>query len=363
MGGYSLLDVLNFCVAIISLIVLFDVIYKHRRNSILFLSFILILVPIFLSSILIFFIKDSSVLFNIIQLNKLIFITGSLILLCYLYKISLIKYIYIFAFLLFVMSIVRSAYTIYYNIPYIVDDNMYYYFEIHPFYNLSKIEYLNIIRIIIVILLYYFFFFFCVKIVLNSKDNLYYNKIKKFTSSFLIYITIIAILFFIKYFFKSLFDLKTNMAIQFLLQIYLLLIVLYRPDFLNRVSSSRLSLINKFNTSDEFVIDAQKFDHIFFIELSYIKNNFNITVFANELNVNKDDLVIYINNRFGLTCDDFINKQRVAYFVELIKNPNFKNYTIDALSKMSGFVSRNAFYKPFKKFHGGNPSDLIDLFS
>jgi len=107
----------------------------------------------------------------------------------------------------------------------------------------------------------------------------------------------------------------------------------------------------------------QKFDHIFFIELSYIKNNFNITVFANELNVNKDDLVIYINNRFGLTFDDFVNKQRVAYFVELIKNPNFKNYTIDALSKESGFVSRNAFYKPFKKFHGGNPSDLIDLFS
>ena len=81
MGGYSLFDVLNFCVAIISLIVLFDIIYKHRRNSILFLSFILIVVPIFLSSILIFFIKDSSVLFNIIQLNKLIFITGSLILL------------------------------------------------------------------------------------------------------------------------------------------------------------------------------------------------------------------------------------------------------------------------------------------
>ncbi len=364
MGGYSLFNVLNFCVSIISLIVLFDIIYKHRRNNSLFLSFILIVAPIFLSTITHFFIKDSSFLFNIFQLNKIIFIIGCLSLLSYLYLSSLKKYIYIIAFLLFGLFILRCAYTFYYNIPYVLDDNMYYYFEIHPIYNSSKIAYFNILRIIIVILLCYFFFFFWKKIVLNSKnDNLYYNKIKTFTSLIIIFITIIVMLFFIKYIFKSLFDLKVNMVIQFLLQMYLLLIMFYRPDFLNRVSSSKLALVNKFNTSGEFVLDAQKFDHIFFIELSYIKNNFNITVFANELNVNKDDLVIYINNRFGLTFDDFVNKQRVAYFVELIKNPNFKNYTIDALSKESGFVSRNAFYKPFKKFHGGNPSDLIDLFS
>jgi len=30
------------------------------------------------------------------------------------------------------------------------------------------------------------------------------------------------------------------------------------------------------------------------------------------------------------------------------------------LAKEVGFSSRQHLYKPFKKFHGGNPSDIVD---
>jgi len=46
-----------------------------------------------------------------------------------------------------------------------------------------------------------------------------------------------------------------------------------------------------------------------------------------------------------------------------MKQPENKNLTIDALSKEAGFSSRQQLYKPFKKFHGGNPSDLLDAFA
>lgn len=364
MGGYSLSQVLNFCIEILSLILLFDIISKHRRNNSLALSFILIVLPIFIGSLLTFEL-DSSLKFNIYQFNKIIFIIGCLSLFNYLYFNSFKKYIYIVSFILFVLFITRCIYTFYYNINYIPDQNLYYNFEIQPYRYTGKLSiYFNIIRLSIVLLIIFWFFYLWRKKVFNSKnENLYYSKIKNFTNLVLIFIITLILLFCTKLFFKQLFSVKINLIIQFLLQLYILLLIFYRPQFLNKISASKLALIYKFNYLYDFVLDTQKFDQLFFIELAYIDNNFNINSFADQLNVNKEDLVIYINNRFGLTFDDLVNKNRIEYFVELIRKPNYQNFTIDALSKEVGFVSRNAFYKPFKKFHGGNPSDLIDLFS
>jgi len=45
---------------------------------------------------------------------------------------------------------------------------------------------------------------------------------------------------------------------------------------------------------------------------------------------------------------------------EIVQDPAYQNFTIDALAREVGFSSRQHLNKPFKKFHGGNPSDLID---
>ena len=59
--------------------------------------------------------------------------------------------------------------------------------------------------------------------------------------------------------------------------------------------------------------------------------------------------------------DELVNKSRVGHFVEIVKEPKYKNYTVEALAMEVGFSSRQRFYQPFKKYHGGNPSDLIDI--
>ena len=69
----------------------------------------------------------------------------------------------------------------------------------------------------------------------------------------------------------------------------------------------------------------------------------------------QDQIVIKYNMSFG----NLVNKSRVDYFIELVKSPKFKHYSIDALAKESGFNSRHHLYKPFKKFHGGTPSEFI----
>jgi AraC-like DNA-binding protein len=66
-----------------------------------------------------------------------------------------------------------------------------------------------------------------------------------------------------------------------------------------------------------------------------------------------------IIQRYKMSFSQLVNKKRVEYFVALAKNPSYSHYSIEALAKESGFNSRTALYKPFKKFHGGTPIDLI----
>ena len=78
----------------------------------------------------------------------------------------------------------------------------------------------------------------------------------------------------------------------------------------------------------------------------------------------------YIENNSRIRFDNFLptpDNIQVAefivteneWFLDIVKSKKYTNYTIDALSQLSGFSSRHHLYKPFKKFHGGIPSDFI----
>ena len=79
------------------------------------------------------------------------------------------------------------------------------------------------------------------------------------------------------------------------------------------------------------------------------------------MGVSKEIMFNYIYFTYSMSFEELIKKARVDYFVEIIKDPKFNNYTVEALALEVGFSSRQRFYQPFKKYHGGNPSDLIDI--
>jgi YesN/AraC family two-component response regulator len=62
-----------------------------------------------------------------------------------------------------------------------------------------------------------------------------------------------------------------------------------------------------------------------------------------------------------MTFIELINKNRIDYFVTLVVNGNHKTYSIEGLAEMSGFGSRHSLYRNFKKYHGGSPSDFIQM--
>jgi hypothetical protein len=44
-----------------------------------------------------------------------------------------------------------------------------------------------------------------------------------------------------------------------------------------------------------------------------------------------------------MSFDELVNKNRIDYFVEIIKDPKFNSYTVEALALEVGFLLDNAF--------------------
>ena len=211
-----------------------------------------------------------------------------------------------------------------------------------------------------------FFNLFCLYYIYNilfkfSFKNIYFKRVQVWTFSFFMVIVTQLIIIVITMIFKIPSDFKSYITTLYALT--LLLTILYRPSFINK-NGSKISFGFLFNQND-FSSDIKEvdFNFQFYTNFYYKSKTANIEEFANIMGVSKEIMFNYIYFTHSMSFDELINKARVEYFVEIIKDAKFNNYTVEALALEVGFSSRQRFYQPFKKYHGGNPSDLIDIFN
>ena len=136
--------------------------------------------------------------------------------------------------------------------------------------------------------------------------------------------------------------------------------ILYRPDFLNR-TPLKISLMGIFSIKNQDAVSLDHFERSFFNELFYLKEKASIQELANMLDIKVEDLSGLIHRKFDMSFTDLVNKHRILYFIELVKQGKSRHLTIEALAIKSGFSSRQNMQRSFKKFHGGVPSDLVRL--
>jgi len=197
-------------------------------------------------------------------------------------------------------------------------------------------------------------------VIYTKKDfnNIYYAKVRKWTN-WIVAMTIIVLVANIiiqktpaldKYFWGDI--------LTIFICYYLLLIILFRPVFLNK-SALKIALGHKFNLENEKEIENADLIHWIETAQYFKKREASLEGLATYLGVSTSRLSTFIYDNYSISFNDFINKYRVNYFFEIVRDPAFTNYTIDALAKEAGFSSRQHLNKPFKKFHGGKPSDLL----
>lgn len=237
-------------------------------------------------------------------------------------------------------------------------------FQIHYFYkhlevNIPLIEVSNDLKLIKGVFSIFAFFLFLqlfYKIIISTKVN------NKYTVNFKKWLMLLFAVFIVNFsmlFIYQIVKIKIEIFI-IIVNILIVIILFYRPRFFNVLN---LKIVNNisFGKKDFFKVSDQLFNAVFYAEQFYLNNEANISQFCNKLNINPEILKDYTNTNYQMTFIDLINKNRVEYFVNLIKSGKYNNYTIEALSKLAGFGSRIHLYNNFKKFHGGTPSDLIKI--
>ncbi len=94
----------------------------------------------------------------------------------------------------------------------------------------------------------------------------------------------------------------------------------------------------------------------------FTNKDISLAVLAGQFETNTKYLSEIINKHYHINFNTYINKLRINFIVEKLKNePNFCNYKISYLAELSGFASHSSFATIFKSISGISPITFIEL--
>lgn len=143
-------------------------------------------------------------------------------------------------------------------------------------------------------------------------------------------------------------------------------------EIINYINITRSNLVNNFvekklepkksiilkETEDTILNKLKKFEN----SKRFINKDISLAVLAGQLDSNTKYLSEIINSHYHVNFNTYINKLRINYIIEKLKNdPNFINYKISYLAENCGFSSHSSFATVFKSITGISPVKFIEL--
>jgi AraC-like DNA-binding protein len=90
----------------------------------------------------------------------------------------------------------------------------------------------------------------------------------------------------------------------------------------------------------------------------YLDTSLTVHKLAKSINSNSKYISNVINTEFQQNFAVFVNSYRIEKAKKILINPDFKQYTIESISKEVGFNSKSAFNIAFKKITNQTPSEF-----
>ncbi|MEX0988667.1 MAG: helix-turn-helix domain-containing protein [Bacteroidales bacterium] len=103
------------------------------------------------------------------------------------------------------------------------------------------------------------------------------------------------------------------------------------------------------------MIYRDKLEKFMKTEKPYLNPDLSLPLLATALNIPSHHLSRVINEKFGMNFFDFINHYRVEAVKSRLLDPGFDHYTTLGIAYESGFNSKSAFNRVFKKISGVTP--------
>ena len=91
----------------------------------------------------------------------------------------------------------------------------------------------------------------------------------------------------------------------------------------------------------------------------FTQAQYSLSHLSAEIKLSTNQLSAFFNQNLGLHFNDYINKLRVDYFLQIIESDESRQFTLAGLAERCGFHNRNTFTSAFKKFMGTTPSKYM----
>lgn len=341
-----------FSLSMLSVLIFFDMLIKFKRNLPLKLSILGIVVSTLIISVGYLYSNTYGYNIYLIETGRPFFILSLLNFFWILYKVN-------FSIKILIAEVSFILLLLIYLI--MVDVNE----KEHLFPILDKLKDYsfekNMIKNVIGMTFLFFIVFIASEIIKKySEKNIYYNELKIWATWLLFSVTItcFSVLALSNFQLNYIYP-RISLSIS---QFFSLLFILFRPSILNKGDIKRF-LGEKRNNVVKVSFENKLFSNVFYLDLFFLKKNASAEELASLLNTTTEEVQTYVKNTYDMNLTDLINKNRVKYFLDLITKGKFGDENLETLSQKAGFNSRHHMLRPFKKFHGGNPSDFIKTVS
>lgn len=123
------------------------------------------------------------------------------------------------------------------------------------------------------------------------------------------------------------------------------------------VTEPKTKYAGKFLKDDDIEQYVSKIRHFMAAEKPYLNADLSLPELANWLDIPSHHLSRVINEQFGANFFDFINQYRIEEVKARIDNPEYQNLSLLGIAFDSGFNTKSAFNRVFKKMTGFTPSE------
>ncbi len=108
---------------------------------------------------------------------------------------------------------------------------------------------------------------------------------------------------------------------------------------------------------------VSKLKHFMATKKPYLGADLSLPELANKLEIPSHHLSRIINEEFDVNFFDFVNQYRIEEVKSRIGNPEFDNLSLLGIAFDSGFNTKSAFNRVFKKMTGFTPSEYKNKIS
>lgn len=121
-----------------------------------------------------------------------------------------------------------------------------------------------------------------------------------------------------------------------------------------------IEIILQKNAFEDDYLDmiGQKADRHMAEHKCYLRNDCNLSSFARMLEVPAHHLAYYFREVRKQTFNNYRNDWRIQHATQIIREGSHPEMTLEAVGRLSGFASRNAFFTAFKKAKGITPGEF-----